>query len=68
MRVVQGATKFEILKKKIATGFAKAERGKLRTVRNFFLALAFTTTAKRVFASSKWHKSCSSTNSAGMVR
>ena len=27
IRVVQGATKFEILKKKIANGFAKAERG-----------------------------------------
>ena len=33
-----------------------------------FLALAFSTTVKRVFASSKWHKSCSSTNSARMVR
>ena len=32
MRVVQGATKFEILKKKIANGFAKAERGGVRIV------------------------------------
>ena len=35
MRVVQGATKFEILKKKIATGFAKAERGGVCIVISF---------------------------------
>jgi hypothetical protein len=45
MRVVQGATKFEILKKKIATGFAKAERGThqctLAPFQNLALGLPF---------------------------